>query len=517
MPDLNKHPIVPNYLYINPVGNPVQKLTDPNVRDAQNAKSNILEHKFNEDQIKTYNYGGLNKSTYSPIITYDKPSNFIPVENFRRMNSISKQDISNATSGLLIDADAIKRRIAIALKHGNIDQAEYYLGRPLTLTEIQLKKIDYDKQLYFPKAAKPIQQLSPAVVTKTSVIREPILQLSRSEPVTELFGNIAKDEIEQKDGSKRAKLITEPTVNLYTSAPEKEVVKREKVKKEILIEPNIPKLEPVHDIVIPKLEPDVKRKIKTELLKAIASRKPHPSYMATRAKKEPESIKDENKFEYGPHGTSIQQIMQNMVKRGYPSTKEREALNELQSKYAAMPDKGKNEIWKDYLKNVATEFGPGGMLEGEGAPNRPGVRNNAKFGKYFLDLNKLDKNVLSLQSSKKRPINNLPNVKLTKNLRNNIIQIMNGISCDTSDLNPKETQLLDFIVKKCKIPVKNQISNKSDELLKRLEIITGSISAGNDSKLLKNELSQTLNKLHSSGVITTKQAKSATKKFIANV
>ncbi len=85
------------------------------------------------------------------------------------------------------------------------------------------------------------------------------------------------------------------------------------------------------------------------------------------------------------------------------------------------------------------------------------------------------------------------------------------------NLNPlskQENALLTHIIQSSKMQFNNKISNNDNELLNRLKLITGEISAGNNSKLLKNELSGILNSLHQSGELTADEIISSTKKYI---
>jgi hypothetical protein len=168
------------------------------------------------------------------------------------------------------------------------------------------------------------------------------------------------------------------------------------------------------------------------------------------------------------------------------------------------------------------------------APLRhPAYRENVDFGKYTIDKKKLGNNIVSFNhksgpgtgSSARRnhTITGLPAFKVSDAFRGVILEILNDMPVNLNVLNDKEMEQFRRIIKASKKNFNSKLSNNQrealsalaeDEQMNRLSILIGELSAGNTSKALKTELSQTLNSLNKAGLISAKQVIDATKRYI---
>lgn len=150
----------------------------------------------------------------------------------------------------------------------------------------------------------------------------------------------------------------------------------------------------------------------------------------------------------------------------------------------------------------------------------PAMRKDIDFGKFAIDANKLNNNILSFAYKKNHhPITGLPNVKVSANVKSVIMQLINnhGLAVDQSELTPEESKFVDHIVRKSGIKFTSHVPTNGKKLTRRLELIVGMIDAGNNSKILKNELTDILNQCLEKGLITPKEAKHATRKYIMDI
>jgi len=132
-----------------------------------------------------------------------------------------------------------------------------------------------------------------------------------------------------------------------------------------------------------------------------------------------------------------------------------------------------------------------------------------------LDKKKLNNNILSFANPKTHHnITHLPASRVSDAFVKVILEIVHEMPVNLNPLSKQEMALLTHIIKSSKMKFDNKISNNENELLNRLQLITGEISAGNNSKLLKNELSGILNSLHQSGELTANEVITFTKKYI---
>lgn len=134
------------------------------------------------------------------------------------------------------------------------------------------------------------------------------------------------------------------------------------------------------------------------------------------------------------------------------------------------------------------------------------------FGKIKLALNKLFyKNILSVRHNNTGRIAGFPNVKVSDALVNIIMKIAKGekvLKQEIDSLQKTEQILYDKLLSLANLHKKNP--NNREETIKslkeRMELISGSIDAGNDNEALVKELYGIVKALKSFGVITNKEA-----------
>ena len=216
-----------------------------------------------------------------------------------------------------------------------------------------------------------------------------------------------------------------------------------------------------------------------------AKDKPEIVRMAERATK-PQLIQMVNKF---PHGLS-------------------------KSRLEAMNKNNLLEFIKDQAKKGHGTKGRKRKMNGRGH-EVTSMRDDVPFGKFSLDMKKLSDNRVSLAyPHNHHPVTGIPMAWISNRLKQVIMEILNDMPVNLNDLNEAEARYLDMILKKAKVRFNNRLSNNDNELIKRLQMLIGTIGTGNNSKLVKNELSQTLNKLCMDGLISTQQVKWAIKKYV---
>lgn len=116
------------------------------------------------------------------------------------------------------------------------------------------------------------------------------------------------------------------------------------------------------------------------------------------------------------------------------------------------------------------------------------------FGKYILNTKQLKNNVLLIKNRKGlAPIAKLKRTEITDDLKNLLIDLIDTQTINIElqkELNNDEIVLFEKLLSLCKLKeVLNykKYSKTIDDYLHRLTIIQGSINAGNNSNILKQE------------------------------
>jgi hypothetical protein len=113
------------------------------------------------------------------------------------------------------------------------------------------------------------------------------------------------------------------------------------------------------------------------------------------------------------------------------------------------------------------------------------------YDKYYIDMKKFDKNILSLKYTATGNI--VPNFKSVI-INNNVKKVINDIM--NKKFQEYDYKSLSIIEKRLVSKLSDfmggveGVDNTDDEFQKNYDILVGSIYAGNDSKIIKNKLKQ---------------------------
>jgi len=140
------------------------------------------------------------------------------------------------------------------------------------------------------------------------------------------------------------------------------------------------------------------------------------------------------------------------------------------------------------------------------------------FGKYMICQKRLKRNIVSLNHTNRHPVPKYPVLNISTDLKKCIQQILTNQPLDVRHLSEKELTYLKRLIKDSKLQnIKYEENDTKGDLKKQFELMTGVAGAGNDSKILKNQLSDLINKMVSRGMLTQKQGLEATKSYIVDV
>jgi hypothetical protein len=157
---------------------------------------------------------------------------------------------------------------------------------------------------------------------------------------------------------------------------------------------------------------------------------------------------------------------------------------------------------------------------GLGITNKYNIpKEPAKYGKILINLDKLYyKNILSIKDINNKPVQSFKNTPVSDDFVNYVLKIFFNEQIDESDykkIKSNELQLLDELNYIAGFGKEKNI-NKIDNIKKlkdQLELITGSVMAGNNNEKLLDELRSVLMKLVSFDAISLESAKKYIKQF----
>lgn len=485
--------------YVNNTAPNFRNMTSRDEVNNTEASANLLDLKYRK-MVE----GGKVKDKTTNIFTIEKPPglyDYPKLSNFRNMDSYQSMTTQAAEAGIGQKEVAKRWMIEKYLDRGNVGAAEYLLERPLNAKEMETGKIKHNRLKYFPKK---VQKVAP---------KAPPISFGLSKLEAELKNNFPK--LKTNQSHKPIKQL----INLPNRVDEEEA----KIPFPIFVKSQQPEseyglnLKSLNDSIwFNMLDPAVKKEEEPE---------------EEEEQEEPEEEdqgeilisydKDLNQQQY----ESIQNILNDASIR-HPGTRIKQLNEELHNIDPNLPNitnanrtkvkmaKRLNEIFEGTYQFTATQSKTGPKLSGRGISGH-NKRDNIAFGKYNIDKNKLQHNVLSFTHQKNNhPVTNLPMSKISARLKKVILEIMSGLSVNLNGLNAQESNFLNYIISKSKQKFTNKLSNNNKELVRRLELLVGESNAGNNSTIIKNEISDILNSLHMAGYLSTKQLKDATKKYV---
>lgn len=152
-----------------------------------------------------------------------------------------------------------------------------------------------------------------------------------------------------------------------------------------------------------------------------------------------------------------------------------------------------------------------------------GVKPNTvvEYGRMVIDAIKLVKNELSVnyKDSRHKPTGYKTNRKISKQLKENITDLIEGKGVDISKLKPQEQKFIKKFQRDSRMDG-DLVGGCLDDLKTltgRLDVLKGEMKAGNNNKEIKNQISDIINKLVQLGALTVKDAIKASKDLIINV
>lgn len=155
------------------------------------------------------------------------------------------------------------------------------------------------------------------------------------------------------------------------------------------------------------------------------------------------------------------------------------------------------------------------VIKGKGIIKSNKGNKLAEFGRYYIDPNLLEENIISMKNNAemRRPLPQIPTKKVSQRVSNVVKKIVGGaISLsyeDVIDLDDNEKIYLNDLVKKVrlndvvKIPVPDK--DKLQKEMDRFELLKGQILSGNDSKELIKEFKILLLKFQKQGKLPKRE------------
>ena len=111
--------------------------------------------------------------------------------------------------------------------------------------------------------------------------------------------------------------------------------------------------------------------------------------------------------------------------------------------------------------------------------------------KYFIDMNKLNNNVLELRYAKNRHLTGIKTQIIGSGVKNIIGNIIDNDTMDEKEyhtLTDNEQHLIRTILNM--LEKSHLIKNKDQDFNEKFQILLGSYNSGNNSEILKNQLRQ---------------------------
>lgn len=164
------------------------------------------------------------------------------------------------------------------------------------------------------------------------------------------------------------------------------------------------------------------------------------------------------------------------------------------------------------VKNISQEKK---IIKGKGIIKSKKGNKLAEFGKYYIDPNLLEENIISMKNNPeiRRSLPTIPTKRVSEKVSNVVKKIVGGaISLsyeDVIDLDDNEKMYLNDLVKKVKlndvikVPVPNKEKQKQE--IDRFELLKGQILSGNDSKELIKEFKVLLLKFQKEGKLPKRE------------
>jgi hypothetical protein len=153
-----------------------------------------------------------------------------------------------------------------------------------------------------------------------------------------------------------------------------------------------------------------------------------------------------------------------------------------------------------------------------------GFKGKLKFGNYLIDAKKLKKNILSISYQNGSKVPGFPNVKISDTLKK--VFMKQKVNTKKLNLTDNEKRFLHKLMEKSDAEVSNSkrrlmgpapASVDVNALKDRLDILIGSIDAGNNNPAIKDEIGQTMTTFVQANIIPREQASAFMKEYVENI
>ena len=478
---------------MNTTAKPIRNMINPDVKFLSTAKANIAKDKQNK---KMHHNKDVRSTVENDNVTYIKPWDFVKLANIRNMTNPETVSLQSAKANISKEKVDLENKISVALRKGNVAQAEYYLHDNITGKHPIVAKAENDhlmKKLFPVKDPNPndkpiigtpnVNQIPIAPPLEPHVSYAPVFTPYRIGKIVPKSKPRSKVELANRLFNIKTSPSYSPSTSSTPSKPARTVIQRFKAPRKSASSPSSPPplLSPT-EVITPSSFPVISSSSKDE----------KKGNMQTTIERMLNALQDPNNTPM----TSKKIVNSNEFK------------NRAKEIYNTTGVKTTNKTNVEKLTDALVIAKQRGL--GLKRTEYISLGNN-----YQLNKNKLNKNVISISYKKNGcKLNDFKDVKVTNNLKDAILQLANGVNIEHSKLTKPELQYIDHIVKRGKINVVSSTKRNYKSIKERLAIITGEMDSGNDSILLKNELSQLLNILLDKKMINQQQAKDATKKYI---
>ncbi len=173
-------------------------------------------------------------------------------------------------------------------------------------------------------------------------------------------------------------------------------------------------------------------------------------------------------------------------------------------------------------------------LEGQGLRKKrkridPHIRQDVPIGFYVIDKYRLNKGIVSMAYKNKHKVPNFPNVKVSNELKNAILAILNNTPPDIDDLNESELKYLERLVHCAGLnhvklgnnlayhfhrgKTLEDIIPTKDKLKNDFTILTGELDAGSDSRETKKKLKRIIDQMLVKNMISLNNAEKIKDEF----
>lgn len=381
-----------------------------------------------------------------------------------------------------------------ALKNNNYMLAEELLGRPLTQGDIMRNRVSDERVYNAPNPEyKNFEDLTLSFNTKDALEEKKlnmVVKNLKDQSIPYELQNVGGYNIKLKS-YKRVKNVIFPRAIETDSRNQEDLIKEEKtlpynLKPEFEKQLSIPELELPLERTLP-LKPTILQKLGVETISDVIRARQPQTYRFAEILNIPLDIDNEGK---------------------------------LITKSADIKNTIKKMVENEKLEKQVVKIEGFGMLE-----KKSTKKDMVEFGKYKLDIEKLNTRIVKFLTKKGLRVYRLPPMYVSSRFAiflKDLIETRQPNSSMFNSLNRDEKDLFQTIRKITQVSLEENDTNPScfyqnEDLQERLQVLIGSLGSGNDSPQVKNEISQVLNALRVRKLIHPKQVAEISHKVFGNI